>query len=61
MAFEGLRKQDLLRWRAHHLIVKQRPLGAKFVQADYPEIEVDKNIYIDEEGYIDPSQLSLPD
>lgn len=61
LSFEGLRKYDLLRWRAHHLFVNQRPLGAVFVQSDYPEMEIGKNVYINSQGYIDPYQVSLPE
>lgn len=60
LAFEGLRLNDFLRWRAHDLILNKRPLGAKFVQADYPEMIVGTHIYIDPNGYIDAYQKSLP-
>lgn len=60
LACEGYRFDDIRRWRAHHLIVNVRPLGAKFVAEDYPDIEVGKDIYIDNNGYIDPYQKSLP-
>ncbi|WP_236980357.1 RagB/SusD family nutrient uptake outer membrane protein [Membranihabitans maritimus] len=61
LAFEGLRLHDILRWRAHRLIKEKRPLGAKFVQEEYPEMEVGKNIYVNDNGYIDPYQVSLPE
>jgi len=61
LAFEGLRLYDFLRWRSHHLIVNKRSLGAVFVQADFPEMVVGTNVYIDQNGYIDAYQKSLPD
>lgn len=60
LAFEGLRLQDFLRWRAHHLIVNKRSLGARFVQADFPEMKPGTNIYLDANGYIDPYLKALP-
>lgn len=60
LAFEGLRLHDFLRWRAHESIVGKRPLGAKFVQADYPEMVVGTHVNVDENGYIDVYQKSLP-
>lgn len=60
LAFEGLRLQDFLRWRSHELIVGERPLGAKFIQADYPTMQVGTHVYVDNNGYIDIYQKSLP-
>lgn len=60
LAFEGLRLHDFLRWRAHPLIVNKRSLGAKFVQADFPEMKPGINIYLDANGYIDPYLKALP-
>jgi hypothetical protein len=60
LAFEGLRLHDFLRWRAHELILNTRLLGAKFVQADFPEMEVGTHVYTDASGYIDAHQKSLP-
>ena len=59
LAFEGLRLHDFLRWRSHELIVNQRPLGAKFIQADYPTMVVGTHVYVDNNGYIDIYQKSL--
>lgn len=60
LAFEGLRLHDFLRWRSHELIVGERPLGAKFIQADYPTMQVGTHVYVDNNGYIDIYQKSLP-
>ncbi len=61
MAFEGLRLYDILRWNSHPIIENKRSLGAKFVQADFPEMIIGTNIYIDQKGYIDAYQKSLPE
>ena len=60
LSFEGLRLDDLLRWRAHSIFVNERSLGAKFVQADYPNMVVGTNVYVDTNGYIDAYQKALP-
>ncbi|CAK7015190.1 MAG: SusD-like protein P2 [Petrimonas sp.] len=60
LACEGYRNNDLRRWRAHSLIVGIKPMGAKFIHQDYPEIVIGKDIYVEENGYIDPYQKSLP-
>lgn len=60
LAFEGNRIYDLLRWRAHHTFIGKRPLGAKFVQADYPEMVAGTNVFLDQRGYIDAYQKALP-
>lgn len=60
LAIEGLRLMDLLRWRAHDIFKDKRSLGAKFVQSDYPTMKPGSNIYLDNEGYIDIHQKSLP-
>lgn len=56
LACEGFRLQDLLRWRAHELLVNKRPKGAKFISADYPP---GTDVPLDAAGYIDPYKLSL--
>jgi hypothetical protein len=60
LAVEGYRNDDLRRWRAHHLISGVNPLGAKFVQSDYPHLVIGRDIYVNNQGYIDPYQKSLP-
>lgn len=59
LACEGLRLTDMLRWRSHQVFVNKRPLGMKFSQADFPEMVIGTNVYLDENGYIDPYQKSL--
>ncbi len=60
LAFEGFRKNDLFRWRAHQLFLNKRPLGSKFIQSDFPGIVVGKDIYVNENNYIDPYQKLIP-
>jgi hypothetical protein len=69
LALEGRRFDDLMRWRAHHLIVNQRPRGFKYVGSDLEGKIVDSDgndvitvgtaIFVDAEGYIDPYKKSL--
>jgi hypothetical protein len=60
LACEGYRFNDLMRWAAGSLITGKRPLGAKFVGANWPDMVIGENIYINPDGYIDPYQKSLP-
>lgn len=74
LACEGYRGDDLLRWRAHHLIVGKRPLGYWFDKDFWTGVQdsednyVDggpllipgKDIFVNEEGYLDPYQKNLP-
>lgn len=73
-ACEGYRPDDLMRWRAHHLIVGKRPLGFWFdpnfwtgVQdedGNYidggPLLIPGKDIFVNSEGYLDPYAKNLP-
>jgi starch-binding outer membrane protein, SusD/RagB family len=59
-ACEGFRFDDLARWRAHELIVGKRPKGAWFDQSLYPELVIGESVYVDEEGYIDHLQKTIP-
>ena len=59
-ACEGYRLNDLLRWRAHELFVNKRPKGFYFNQSDFPEMVPNKDILLDEQGYVDPYRQSLP-
>ena len=59
LACEGSRFDDLMRWRAHDVFVNQRPKGMFFNQEEFPDIEVGVNIFVDENGLIDPYQKSL--
>ncbi|MFV0248019.1 MAG: RagB/SusD family nutrient uptake outer membrane protein [Tenacibaculum sp.] len=61
LAVEGYRFNDIARWAAaDELIVGQRPLGAYFVQSDYPNLVIGTNIYVNEEGYLDPYKNIIP-
>jgi hypothetical protein len=57
LSLEGFRLDDLMRWNAASLLLNKRPRGAKFVQSDYPGFH---DIYLDDKGYIDPYQKTLP-
>lgn len=61
LACEGYRLADLMRWRAHNVFKDKRMKGFYFNQADYPEMVGGKDIYLDEDGYVDPYQVSLPE
>jgi hypothetical protein len=59
LALENFRYDDLMRWKAGKLLGKP-VLGMKFVQSQYPEVTVGNNIYLNEDGFIEPYALSLP-
>ena len=59
LAIQGFRQADILRWRAHELFAKKRPLGAKFNQSYYPAMVIGVDVFIDNKGYIDFYQKSL--
>lgn len=70
LACEGFRWDDLARWRAHHLIVGKRPRGVKYTDTnlegayiDYqgnPTIFIGQNLFVDEDGFVDPYRNVLP-
>jgi hypothetical protein len=70
LALEGFRLDDLMRWRAHRLIVGQRWKGMLYIGSDIegtylnangtPVFTIGSNLFVDEEGYIDPYQKALP-
>lgn len=60
-ACEGSRLSDLMRWRAHEVFANKRPKGFYFNQSEFPEMVPDKDVYLDENGYVDPYQVSLPE
>ncbi|MFO7922163.1 MAG: RagB/SusD family nutrient uptake outer membrane protein [Bacteroidales bacterium] len=70
LACEGFRWDDLARWKAHHLITGQRPRGVKYIGSnlegaykDYdgnPTIFIGQNLFVDENGFVDPYQNVLP-
>lgn len=57
---EGHRLDDIMRWRAHHLIVGNTGLGAIFHQDEFPNLEIGKTIFVNSEGYIEVFQKSHP-
>lgn len=60
LACEGLRLDDIKRWHAHNVLLNKKPLGAKFIQANYPTMIIGKNVNIDANGYIDFYKVSFP-
>jgi len=70
LACEGTRWDDLARWRADHLIIGKRLKGAKYLGSNLegaykdflgnPVIFIGKNLFVDENGFVDPYQLLLP-
>lgn len=60
LACEGFRLLDLLRWRAHEVFINKRPRGFFFKQADFPNVDPKKDLKLDENNYIDPYKISLP-
>jgi hypothetical protein len=70
LMLEGQRWDDLARWRAHNLITGKRPLGIKYIGTNLegaykdflgnPNIFVGINLFVDENGFIDPYQRVLP-
>lgn len=60
LACEGMRLDDLMRWRAHALFVNKRPKGVRFIEADYPTLVPGVDKYVDENGYVDIYQTILP-
>jgi hypothetical protein len=59
LALENFRYDDLIRWKAGKLLEKT-VLEMKFVQSQYTEVKVGKNIFLDENGFFKPYALSLP-
>ena len=59
LAIEGLRYDDMMRWRAGKLFEKE-VLGMKFVQSMYPTVEVGNHITVNGEGFITPYARSIP-
>jgi hypothetical protein len=59
MAFENTRWDDLMRWKAGNLM--SVPVeGVKFVQSQFPNVVVNRDIYLSAEGYILPYFKTLP-
>lgn len=59
MAFENTRWDDLVRWKAGNLL--EVPVeGIKFNQSEFPDLEIGKDIFLSDEGYILPYYETLP-
>ena len=62
LAFEGLRNQDLCRWAGFdEVIVGKRPKGIWLNKEVYPDVVVNKDVFVDVDGYLDPLQRQIPD
>lgn len=59
MAAEDVRWDDLMRWKAGKFL-NIPVLGMKFVQAEYPNVTPGAGIFLNDEGYIEPYQKTLP-
>lgn len=59
MAFENTRWDDLMRWKAGKFL-EIPVLGMKFVQSEYPKLTPNKDVYVNEDGYIEPYKISMP-
>lgn len=57
---ENFRINDIMRWGVADKMNGRRPRGIKFDVDLYNEMKVGVDIYLDENGYIDPHQKSLP-
>ena len=62
LAFEGLRNHDICRWAAaDELIVGKRPKGIWLNSEIYPDVEVNKDVFVDSDGHLDPLQKQIPE
>lgn len=59
MVGEDIRWDDLMRWKAGRFL-NIPVLGMKFVQSDYPTLRIGTDIYLNENGFIEPYQKTLP-
>jgi hypothetical protein len=59
MVAEDTRWDDLVRWKAGRFL-NIPVLGMKFVQSEYPTLRIGTDIYLNENGYIEPYQKTLP-
>lgn len=60
MAFENVRWDDLVRWKALKLLAMPVE-GMKFNASDYPSVQVGKDVFLSDEGLILPYQQTLPE
>lgn len=59
LAFEDSRWDDLMRWKAGKFL-DIPVLGMKFNQSTFPKLTVGKDILVNDGGYIEPYQITLP-
>ncbi len=58
-AFENHRWDDLMRWKAGGFL--EAPVeGIKFVQHQFPSVQVGKDVYLSNDGFIKPYAKTLP-
>lgn len=60
LAFENLRFDDLMRWRAHALFAGTRPKGMKYYGSDLENSFTNFYPFVDDNGFLEPYQESLP-
>ncbi|NBA85533.1 RagB/SusD family nutrient uptake outer membrane protein [Emticicia sp. CRIBPO] len=61
LVMENFRWDDLVRWRAGKLLTTpQATRGIKFKQYQYPGVVINRDIFLDSEGYLAPYKVSLP-
>lgn len=59
MVAEDVRWDDLVRWKAGGFL-NIPVLGMKFVQSEYPTLTPGQGIFLNDDGYIEPYQKTLP-
>jgi hypothetical protein len=60
-AWENFRWNDLVRWKAGKLLtLPEATLGMKFNQYQYPGVVVDRDVFLDNNGYLAPFKKSIP-
>src|SRR5699024_6902149 len=62
LAMEGFRLDDIMRWAAGGILLTGYiPLGTKFHQNKYPNVTVGKDVFLNENDYIEPYKKKFPD
>ncbi len=61
MAWENFRWDDLVRWKAGKLLtVPEATKGMKFNQYQYPSVVTDRDVFLDDSGFLQPYKNALP-
>jgi hypothetical protein len=61
LVLENFRWDDLVRWKAGKLLtVPGAARGMKFNAYQYPGVQVGRDIYLDNQGYLSPYKIALP-